>query len=162
MILYPVAYVLVTLPLAAGRIASLTGNKLSLGYLLIGGSFMTSAGWIDCLLYSLTRSAFLTRNKSTVREVINRGQRYGRNSSTFNGNGVIELSARVNSPDNGYWTIPSPVGSIYHIARDVEDLGINKSHGWVKVETTWQVSTEYIGDEIQVDKGGYRSYFSAK
>ena len=128
MILYPIVYVIVTLPLAAGRIASLAGNTPSPTYLLIGGSFMTSAGWIDCLLYLLTRRVFLATPSHTVIEG-GRSQRSGSKSGPSRKDCDIELSS-----DSRYREIPSRAGSTDHIIHDVEALEITPNHGVVKVE----------------------------
>jgi len=58
-LLYPLIYVLCTVPLAAGRIASMAGNDVSLGYFCFAGSMIASAGWLDVVLYSTTRRAIV-------------------------------------------------------------------------------------------------------
>lgn len=52
MVLYPFAYVLLTLPLSAGRMWSMSrnGQNPSDLFLVIAGSLMTSCGWVDSLL----------------------------------------------------------------------------------------------------------------
>ncbi|KAF2460285.1 G protein-coupled glucose receptor regulating Gpa2-domain-containing protein [Lineolata rhizophorae] len=60
MVLYPIAYCILTLPLAAGRMASMSGRDLPYTYWTIAGSFMTSCGWIDALLYTLTRRVLIS------------------------------------------------------------------------------------------------------
>ncbi|TVY89899.1 hypothetical protein LAWI1_G006173 [Lachnellula willkommii] len=56
MILYPLIYTICTAPLAAGRIASLTGADVSLGYFCLAGSLIACNGWLDVLLYASTRA----------------------------------------------------------------------------------------------------------
>jgi len=58
-LLYPLIYVLCTVPLAAGRIASMAGNDVSLGYFCFAGAMIASAGWLDVVLYSTTRRAIV-------------------------------------------------------------------------------------------------------
>lgn len=58
-LLYPLIYVLCTAPLAAGRIASMAGNDVSLAYFCFAGSMIASAGWLDVALYSSTRRAIV-------------------------------------------------------------------------------------------------------
>jgi len=123
MILYPVVYVIVTLPLAAGRIASLAGNPPSRQYLLVGGCFMTSAGWIDCLLYTFTRRAFLTTISSTVNAGVSQGRRSGSKSWPRKKDVDLELSPDVKGPTSQYREIHSQAGSSDHIIHDAEDLG---------------------------------------
>ncbi|GME27887.1 putative integral membrane protein [Neofusicoccum parvum] len=89
MVVYPLTYVLLTLPLAAGRMASMTGKSLPLTYYCVAGSMMTSCGWVDALLYALTRRVLVSaeidpRNKSS-----SGGGRTGYgNNSTHGGGGV--------------------------------------------------------------------------
>jgi hypothetical protein len=59
MVLYPIIYIVLTLPLAAGRMAAMSGTDLPEIYYCIAGSLMTSCGWLDSLLYTLTRRVFI-------------------------------------------------------------------------------------------------------
>lgn len=61
MTLYPCVYVLLTLPLSAGRMWSMAhGSKpYSDEYALVAGTMITSCGWVDTLLYTLTRRRLL-------------------------------------------------------------------------------------------------------
>ncbi|CAK7216087.1 hypothetical protein SBRCBS47491_002713 [Sporothrix bragantina] len=58
-LLYPLIYVLCTAPLAAGRIASMAGNDVSLAYFCFAGVMIASAGWLDVALYSSTRRSIV-------------------------------------------------------------------------------------------------------
>jgi hypothetical protein len=55
MLLYPIIYIICTIPLAAGRIASMAGRKVSLEYFCVAGAMIACNGWLDVLLYSITR-----------------------------------------------------------------------------------------------------------
>lgn len=55
MIIYPTIYVLCTLPLAAGRMAAMSGREIPLWYYCMAGSAITSCGWLDVVLYAYTR-----------------------------------------------------------------------------------------------------------
>ncbi|KAJ4326386.1 hypothetical protein N0V94_000061 [Neodidymelliopsis sp. IMI 364377] len=55
MVVYPVVYVICTLPLASARMAAMTGNPPSLARLCLSGAMITSNGWLDVLLYTCTR-----------------------------------------------------------------------------------------------------------
>jgi len=61
MMLYPCVYVLLTLPLCAGRMWSYTqhGQAYSDGFACVAGGMITSCGWVDGLLYTLTRRRLL-------------------------------------------------------------------------------------------------------
>ncbi|KAF2867883.1 G protein-coupled glucose receptor regulating Gpa2-domain-containing protein [Massariosphaeria phaeospora] len=55
MVAYPVVYVICTLPLASARMAAMSGKPPSLPRLCLSGAMITSNGWLDVLLYTLTR-----------------------------------------------------------------------------------------------------------
>lgn len=55
MVVYPVVYVICTLPLASARMAAMTGEPPSLARLCLSGAMITSNGWLDVLLYTYTR-----------------------------------------------------------------------------------------------------------
>jgi hypothetical protein len=55
MVVYPLVYVVCTLPLASARMAAMSGSPPSLKRLCLAGAMITSNGWLDVLLYTLTR-----------------------------------------------------------------------------------------------------------
>jgi G protein-coupled glucose receptor regulating Gpa2 C-term len=59
MVLYPIAYVALSLPLPAGRLAVWSGAKVSLTFYCVGATLMTSCGFIDTILYTLTRRVLI-------------------------------------------------------------------------------------------------------
>ncbi|KAF2643325.1 hypothetical protein P280DRAFT_249801 [Massarina eburnea CBS 473.64] len=59
MVMYPAVYVVLTLPIAIGRMVSMGGVNMPDVFFCIAGSFLTSCGWIDALLYTLTRRVFV-------------------------------------------------------------------------------------------------------
>jgi hypothetical protein len=55
MVVYPIVYVVCTLPLASARMAAMSNKPPSLARLCLAGAMITSNGWLDVLLYTLTR-----------------------------------------------------------------------------------------------------------
>ncbi|KAF2275986.1 integral membrane protein-like protein [Westerdykella ornata] len=55
MVVYPIVYVVCTLPLASARMAAMSNKPPSLARLCLSGAMITSNGWLDVLLYTLTR-----------------------------------------------------------------------------------------------------------
>ncbi|KAH8703366.1 G protein-coupled glucose receptor regulating Gpa2-domain-containing protein [Talaromyces proteolyticus] len=84
MVIYPVTYVVLSLPLAAGRMASARGQNPNLTYFCLAGAMMTSSGFVDVLVYTLTRRNLITdseyRGNSAYNNIVS-GQG-GRNRST--------------------------------------------------------------------------------
>jgi hypothetical protein len=66
MIMYPAVYVILTLPIAVGRMVAMTGKPLPEVFYLVAGALLTSCGWIDALLYTLTRRVLVSGDLSTV------------------------------------------------------------------------------------------------
>lgn len=64
--MYPAVYVVLTLPIAVGRMVAMTGTAMPDIFFCIAGSFLTSCGWIDALLYTLTRRILVTNDISTA------------------------------------------------------------------------------------------------
>ncbi|KAK4223759.1 G protein-coupled glucose receptor regulating Gpa2-domain-containing protein [Podospora fimiseda] len=58
-LLYPVIYVVCTAPLAIGRIATMAGAEVSISYFCAAGALITSNGWLDVLLWGVTRHRLL-------------------------------------------------------------------------------------------------------
>jgi hypothetical protein len=63
---YPAVYVILTLPIAVGRMVAMTGKPLPEVFYLVAGALLTSCGWIDALLYTLTRRVLVSGDLSTV------------------------------------------------------------------------------------------------
>ena len=61
MTLYPCVYVLLTLPLSAGRMWTMAHNSRSQSdtFTCVAGGMLTSCGWVDSILYTLTRRQLL-------------------------------------------------------------------------------------------------------
>jgi hypothetical protein len=55
MVMYPVGYVVLSLPLAAGRMATARGHTPSVTYFCVAGAMITSSGFVDVIMYAFTR-----------------------------------------------------------------------------------------------------------
>lgn len=74
MVMYPAAYVVLTLPIAVGRTIAMTGVELPDTVFCITGSLLASCGWIDALLYTMTRRVLTSQDLS--------GAQYSRTHNT--------------------------------------------------------------------------------
>jgi hypothetical protein len=70
MIVYPIAYIILTLPLAAGRVASMTGRQPPLIFFCVAGAMMASCGFVDVALYIYTRKALVRSNVGHRRTIV--------------------------------------------------------------------------------------------
>ncbi|KLJ05741.1 hypothetical protein EMPG_10831 [Blastomyces silverae] len=55
MIIYPIAYIVISLPIAAGRMSMMNGHNPGMPYFYVTGSLLMCSGWVDSILYFLTR-----------------------------------------------------------------------------------------------------------
>ncbi|KAI0388147.1 G protein-coupled glucose receptor regulating Gpa2-domain-containing protein [Hypomontagnella monticulosa] len=104
MLAYAIIYTVLSLPLAAGRMASMSNNQLSDEYYLFAGALFTCSGWVDTVLYTMTRRALLFDELN----VYNR--RPGTNMGTGNIHGKEAGFQRQSSTDsilasNGFGSI---------------------------------------------------------
>lgn len=66
MLIYPLVYLVLSLPLAAGRMASEGKTFPSLNYFAVAGSLMAFSGFMDVLVYTLTRKHLLLETDLSV------------------------------------------------------------------------------------------------
>ncbi|KAH8593401.1 G protein-coupled glucose receptor regulating Gpa2-domain-containing protein [Bisporella sp. PMI_857] len=160
MILYPLIYVLTTLPLAAGRISAMVGKPPTLKYLIVSGTFMSCGGFCNVVLYSASRRIFLKENRDGSGEGTGLSA-YGRNR----GEGDIELSKSRRQPSSNYLELPSPATSTEYIVGRTDELKASnmKNKEAVTMETTWEVQIEEVKPTAKLpdtSKFGYRTYVS--
>ncbi|PGH00882.1 hypothetical protein GX51_05546 [Blastomyces parvus] len=55
MIIYPIAYIVISLPIAAGRMSMMNGRDPGMPYFYVTGSLLMCSGWVDSILYFVTR-----------------------------------------------------------------------------------------------------------
>lgn len=80
MVIYPIAYVVLSLPLAAGRMSSARGVTPGITYFCLAGTMMASSGLVDTILYTATRRALLVDSEASL-GTEQRERPYGGNSN---------------------------------------------------------------------------------
>lgn len=58
-ILYPLVYIICTLPIAIARISSMAGHPVGYVQQCVAGAMLASTGWLDVLMYCITRHALI-------------------------------------------------------------------------------------------------------
>ncbi|KAK1084562.1 hypothetical protein LTR33_002583 [Friedmanniomyces endolithicus] len=183
MTLYPCVYVLLTLPLSAGRMWSMAhqGRPTSDAYACVAGALITSCGWVDSLLYTLTRKRLLQdtmpgqsgnsrrthddSNNWEATELGSKGITHTR-TVTVEGGQVLDTprqgeaegvprSRRQPSDAAGWERPPSPNGSIDPI------LSGKGSGGKTKTETTVGLQ-DIMSDEEEEDDIAHLPAYVAK
>jgi hypothetical protein len=146
MTLYPCVYVILTLPLSAGRMWSMAHDSTpySNGYACFAGAMITSCGWVDTLLYTLTRrrllrdtmpqsSARRTRGSDWDNDLGSKGITHTRTVTVENGQMLDTLGPAVYSEQAqvqqnlAYERPPSPNGSVDPILSRQGYIGKTKT-----------------------------------
>lgn len=88
MILYPFFYILLTLPLSAGRMWSMAHSSDSLpnAYQCVAGALISSSGFVDALLYTLTRQTLLNGGSTRPNNAVDKRTGDGKHSDKSTGN----------------------------------------------------------------------------
>lgn len=58
-LMYPIIYVVCTLPIAIGRILNMANIRLPVEYFCFAGALIAFNGFLDCVLYGLTRNSII-------------------------------------------------------------------------------------------------------
>jgi hypothetical protein len=70
MLLYPLIYMIISLPLIVCRLASMTGHNLGITSFTVAGAFTASVGWMDVVLYTFTRRTILSSSQKDEHIVV--------------------------------------------------------------------------------------------
>jgi hypothetical protein len=165
MVLYPFAYLILSLPLAVGRMISVGGHDPSLAYFCTAGAMMTSSGIVDSIMYTLTRRILLTEmdiSNDPRRGLYSRGASRGPFNTDASGRHHITVSAhpyaktahRVSSHEKGllyYGSRPdSTEQMVSHPETELRSLG--KVYQHTTIEITHEAASP-LGLESDQDSG---------
>lgn len=131
MVIYPVAYVVLSLPLAAGRMMSAQGKTPSTAYFCVAGAMMTSSGFVDVLLYTLTRRNLLIYSEVSA----NRGN-YDNMGSQSNSKRKM---SRLMSNNKGISTMTTTITS--RVDNTGEGGGFRRNRGAPDHETIYSTDS---------------------
>lgn len=159
MIIYPVTYVLCTLPLAGGRMAAMTGVRVPYWYFCLSGAAITSCGWIDVLIYAATRRALILSHEPPPRDAHGLNTFGWYNTTNFYGTTTtIEgpLSHGKNFPKRfgRGMKLGSPAPRTLRTRHSDEDYFATPADGVITTKTTVEVHSgpvlSYAGSEVSV------------
>lgn len=145
---YPIIYVICTLPLVIARLMSMAGREVTFTQLCIAGAMITSNGWLDVLLYSITRRALLFGPDSDKNRAIDTFRL--RPDDTFGNVTTIEASGTIKSNKRRQrWNSTTEVGSPHDSQENLFELG------GVKTETIVRVRSDVI-KPAEAEMEGYQ------
>lgn len=164
MVIYPFVYLVLSLPLAAGRMATARHVAPSKAYFAVAGSLMAFSGFIDVAVYTLTRRHLLIETNSSVNDnayMYSETKGFQTHVSTTGGK---ERKYQVgNKMRRGLQTVQS-VNNTVNDDRDdsTEDIMRkgdiemgNLAHGGVYQETTIEISSEPVEPADQLQQQHY-------
>ncbi|SPN98739.1 uncharacterized protein DNG_01784 [Cephalotrichum gorgonifer] len=169
-LLYPLIYLVCTVPLAVGRLASMGGggDDVSLAYFCFAGSMIACNGWLDVALYTYTRRAILfadgppsqdtgidtfafMRTPPTLRYgnviIVSGGQTGGRKKKRDKWGGKVIRGARLGGITAGGENASS---------ESLKGFGMGKGEVMgmaIRCETTTTVSVEYEEEKGEGSQG---------
>ncbi|EEH16451.2 hypothetical protein PABG_06538 [Paracoccidioides brasiliensis Pb03] len=146
MVLYPIAYIVLSLPLAAGRMATARGQRLSVSYFCTAGAVIASSGFVDVIMYTVTRQALLIDSEPSNVDRFYNSQRVGHSHVT-----TVTADHKMSRLDNSILhrrhmtetdTQHDREGSTDQIVQPVELSELGK----VYQKTTIEITTELADD----------------
>ena len=133
-IAYPIIYVICTLPLVIARLMSMAGRPVTFLQLCVAGAMITSNGWLDVLLYSITRRALLFGPDSDKNRAIDTFRL--RPDDSFGNVTTIEASGgTIKSKRRQRWNSTTDVGSPHDSQENLFELGGVKTETIVRVRS---------------------------
>ncbi|KAJ6014158.1 hypothetical protein N7540_008749 [Penicillium herquei] len=153
MVIYPLVYVVMSLPLAAGRMASARGDSPGKTYFGVAGCLMALSGAMDVAVYTLTRRHLLIDSEysTTDRNYDNTDSQWQTNITTTNAGALAH--ARVSSWDRD---TSSPFdGSTEEIVAK-NDMEMS-NFGGVYQETTIEISHEPVSVIMEEERSARHS-----
>lgn len=144
MVVYPLVYVICTIPLASARMAAMSGNPPSLARLCLSGAIITSNGWLDVLLYTCTRRILIFNDEppSDDNGIDTFAVFWVEKPTRFGGECTVEAMAPVKSRrgrSRGKITLSS--------RSDSSDDLVSAGTSDIKLITTTQVTSELAQPE---------------
>lgn len=160
MVIYPLVYLCLSLPLAAGRMSTATHNILSKKYFAVAGSLMALSGFVDTLVYTLTRRQMVLEADNEPSYAIygtSHNSMYQTHISTNAGKEANKKFRKASRFRRGFGTGLGTVeddgeGSTDDIVRK-EDLELHNMGRGVYQETTIEISHEPIESAEQHSHG---------
>lgn len=147
MIIYPIVYVICTLPLAGARMASMRGTVVPYWWFCLAGASITSCGWLDVVLYAMTRRVLIFSSDPPPADDIgldtigwkHSGEGFWGTTTTISG--PIPISQK-RKRDNGGRTLFSRATphALRHRHSDEDHLA-NHPEGVIAAKTTIEVHT---------------------
>jgi hypothetical protein len=100
MVIYPIAYILLSLPLAAGRMATARGHTPSVIYFCVAGAMITSSGFVDVLMYTFTRHTLIMDSEQSEDRSNDVRAYYSKNHTQSNHFATVTATVTVDDKKN--------------------------------------------------------------
>ncbi|KAJ6139877.1 hypothetical protein N7471_006363 [Penicillium samsonianum] len=143
MTIYPIVYIILSLPLAAGRMATADGDAPNIIFFCCSGAIITSSGLVDVVLYTLTRRNLIIDSEPSQDHSYNKfssvkGKRGENNLTTITADPTRKMGGTFtdeNERDGSTDNIVSPSGHGHH-GHEHEMTPIGKVYQETTIEIT--------------------------
>ena len=143
-IAYPIVYVVCTLPLVKARLTSMAGQPVSFLELTVAGAMITSNGWLDVLLYTITRRSLLFGSDASDGGVLDTFTHF-RPDHAYGTTTVIEANNKLTGAPSRRKLSQQ---GLHSRSQSTEELFTQSQTPGVKAETTVVVRT----DTLEMDR----------
>jgi len=124
LLIYPVLYVIVTLPISLSRIAQFAGQQWGLTFAHFGAALFECTGWINVLLYTMTRKGLVSWNRL---QFWKRQEKNVRRTAAWNTRNIQGGEMDTFDPIHGGRMYPKPSDSS-SVATLKEDIPRHSGH----------------------------------
>ncbi|PKX89097.1 uncharacterized protein P174DRAFT_397440 [Aspergillus novofumigatus IBT 16806] len=140
MVIYPIAYIILSLPIAAGRMAMVRGVTPSPAYFCAAATVITSSGFVDVAIYALTRRKLIMDTEPSYGHT---RDRFGISTPRKQVHHLATVTAGANSSGGGMMMFSTRTGrgsSTENIVHDLseESSGLAQAYRFTAVEVTSQ------------------------
>ena len=122
----------------------MSGHHPTITYLVVAGNLMACGGWMNCVVYSLTRQVFHTRKTSGDQDTPR--TRSGDKKDSSGGTATdISLLGSVNlGPHRKRQSAVESMENVVALGKSVSPTDRSDPHEGVTMERTWEVRTEEV------------------
>lgn len=165
MVIYPIAYIVLSLPLAAGRMATAQGSTPNVVYFCVAGALITSSGLIDVLLYTLTRRNLIvesepSNDRSYNKFASSKGRRTDNHLTTITADpkrlDASQMDTRIYHDDPEHTVRDGSTDNIMQNGGGVELTPIGKVYQHTTIEVTSEPAYPSGADSERSSKDSMR------
>lgn len=151
MVIYPIAYVVLSLPIAAGRMAMVRGITPSPAYFCAAAAIITSSGVVDVTIYTLTRRNLITASETSHNH---RRDRFGISTPRKDADHLATMAAEPTSNCTGVRMFRGRSHNVSQVSDEpvlrgssTDNIVHGASEEWPDLSQTYRLTTIEVTSE---------------